>query len=56
VHQPVRRLTPFAPEIVEVILDGRQAPELQLDDLLAGFPLEWAGQQRFGSALRSPEC
>ena len=40
----VLRLTLLAPEIVEAILDGRQPPELQLDDLLAGFPLEWAGQ------------
>jgi hypothetical protein len=38
------RLTLLAPEIVEAILDGRQSPELQLDDLLGGFPLEWAGQ------------
>ena len=28
---------------VEAILDGRQSAELQLDNLLAGFPLEWAG-------------
>ena len=40
----VLRLTLLAPEIVEAILDGRQPAELQLDDLLAGFPLEWAGQ------------
>ena len=32
----------LAPEIVEAILDGRQSVELQLDDLLKGFPLEWA--------------
>jgi hypothetical protein len=35
----VLRLTLLAPEIVEAILDGRQPPELQLDNLLAGFPL-----------------
>jgi hypothetical protein len=40
----VLRLTLLAPEIVEAILDGRQPVELQLDDLLAGFPLDWAGQ------------
>ena len=34
----------LAPDIVEAILDGRQPAELQLDDLLAGFPLEWQGQ------------
>ena len=32
------------PDIVEAILDGRQPAELQLDDLLAGFPLGWAEQ------------
>lgn len=35
---------PLAPEIMERILDGRQPAELQLDDLLQGLPLEWAGQ------------
>ena len=42
----VLRLTLLAPEIVEAILDGRQPAELQLDDLLEGFPLEWEGQRR----------
>ena len=42
----VLRLTLLAPEIVEAILDGRQPAELQLDDLLEGFPLEWGEQQR----------
>ena len=37
----ILRLTLLAPEIVEAILDGRQPAELQLDDLLVGFPLEW---------------
>jgi hypothetical protein len=41
----VLRLTLLAPEIVEVILDGRQPAELQLDDLLEGFPLEWEAQR-----------
>jgi hypothetical protein len=40
----VLRLTLLAPELVEAILDGRQPAEMQLDDLLAGFPLMWAGQ------------
>jgi hypothetical protein len=40
----ILRLTLLAPEIVEAILDGRQPVELQLDDLLAGFPLEWERQ------------
>jgi hypothetical protein len=26
------------------MLDGRQPAELQLDDLLDGFSLDWAGQ------------
>ena len=34
----ILRLTLLAPEIVEAILDGRQPAELQLDDLLNGFP------------------
>jgi hypothetical protein len=38
------RLTLLAPDIVESILDGRQRLELRLDDLLAGFPLEWSRQ------------
>ena len=41
----VLRLTLLAPDIVEAILDGRQPAELQLDDLLEGFPLEWDGQR-----------
>jgi hypothetical protein len=42
----VLRLTSLAPEIVEAILDGRQPPEIGLDDLLAGFPLEWEMQRQ----------
>ena len=45
----VLRLTLLAPEIVEAILDGRQPAELQLDDLLVRFPLEW---ERAGAAGR----
>ena len=37
----VLRLTLLAPDIIEAILDGRQPVELQLDDLLEGFPLSW---------------
>ena len=40
----VLQLTLLAPDIVGAILDGRQPAELQLDDLLNGFPLEWQGQ------------
>ena len=42
----ILRLTLLAPEIVEAILDGRQPAGVGLDDLLAGFPLEWEGQHR----------
>lgn len=52
----VLRLTLLSPGIVEAILDGRQHAELQLDDLLAGFPLEWGGQQSRPNALRTQIC
>ena len=41
----ILRLVLLAPEIVEAIMDGRQPAELQLDDLLNGFPLEWDRQR-----------
>jgi hypothetical protein len=47
----VLRLTLLAPEIVEAILDGRQSAELQLDDLLAGLPLEWARQNECRASM-----
>ena len=48
----ILRLTLLAPEIVEAILDGRQPAELQLDDLLEGFPLEWSRQSnKIGNPL-----
>jgi hypothetical protein len=37
----ILRLTLLAPEIVDAILDGRQPPDLQLGDLLAGVPVKW---------------
>ena len=37
----VLRLTLLAPEIVEAILDGRQAAEMTLRGLLKGVPVEW---------------
>lgn len=40
----VLRLTLLAPEIVEAILNG-QRPELQLDDLMRRFPVEWNEQR-----------
>jgi hypothetical protein len=51
----VLRLTLLAPDIVETILDGRQPAEMQLDDLLAGFPLEWERQRRLGSSVSEPK-
>ena len=40
----VLRLTLLAPKIVEAILEGRQPPTLELDDLLKQFPVEWDRQ------------
>jgi hypothetical protein len=40
----VLRLTLLAPDLIEAIVDGRGRPELQLDDLLDAFPLEWSRQ------------
>ncbi len=40
----VLRLTLLAPEIVEAILDGRQAPEVTLPGLMKGFPVGWKEQ------------
>ena len=44
----VPRLTLLAPEIVEAILDGRQAPEMTLPVLMGAFPVEWGEQRRGG--------
>ena len=41
----VLRLTLLAPDIVEAILDGRQAPEVTLRVLMGPFPVGW-GEQR----------
>lgn len=40
----VLRLTLLAPKIVEAILEGKQAPTLELDDLMQQFPIEWDKQ------------
>jgi hypothetical protein len=37
----VLRLTLLAPDIVEAILDGRQALEMTLPVLMGPFPVEW---------------
>ena len=41
----VLRLTLLAPEIVEVILDGRQQEGMSLPALMKGFPVEWKRQR-----------
>ena len=41
----VLRLTLLAPDIVDAILDGRQAIDFQLDILLRPFPEEWERQR-----------
>lgn len=40
----ILRLTLLAPAIVEVILDGRQEPEMTLATLMKPFPVEWERQ------------
>lgn len=40
----VLRLTLLAPDVVEVILDGRQPVSLSLDGLMKRFPVEWGFQ------------
>jgi len=48
----VLRLTLLAPEIVEMILAGRQPPEMTLATLLEPFPVAWAGQNHhFAGAM-----
>ena len=42
----VLRLTLLAPEIVEAILDGWQAPEVTLPTLMKAFPAEWADRAK----------
>ncbi len=41
----ILRLTLLAPDIVEAVLDGRQAPELTLARLMKRFPVEWERQR-----------
>src|SRR5258708_4934661 len=40
----VLRLTLLAPEIVEAIVNGRQAPQITLAVLMRPFPVEWQNQ------------
>jgi hypothetical protein len=48
----VLRLTLLAPDIVEVILDGRQAEGMTLPGLIEPFPVEW-DRQRIAVARQS---
>lgn len=51
----VLRLTRLAPDIIEAIMDGRSRAELQLVDLLDGFPLEWCEQLRLSRSELATE-
>ena len=42
----VLRLTLLAPDIVEAILDGRQAKAMQLEDLTQALPSVWHEQRQ----------
>ena len=45
----VFRMTLLAPEIIEIIVDGRQPADLTMAKLTKPFPLEWRGQlKQFG--------
>ena len=41
----ILRLTLLAPDIVEVILDGRQAVEMTVKELMQPMPVEWEWQR-----------
>ncbi len=40
----ILRLTLLAPEIVDVIMTGRQPPAITLANLMDSFPLDWSEQ------------
>ena len=40
----VLRLTLLSPTLIEAILEGRQPADLELDDLLQQFPIDWDRQ------------
>ena len=40
----ILRLTLLSPSLIEAILEGRQPPTLELDDLLQQFPIDWDRQ------------
>ena len=51
----VLRLTLLAPELVEVILDGKQGPEVTMRRLLESFSDEWQKQGEFFRSLSNNE-
>ena len=42
----VARLAMLSPEIIELILDGKQPAHLTMNKLLEPFPLDWDGQAK----------
>lgn len=50
----VLRITLLAPVIVEVILDGKQGPEVMLPRVLEPFPAEWQQQPGYDATDRTP--
>jgi hypothetical protein len=42
----IMRLTLLAPDIVEAILDGKQAPEMSLARVLKGYQVEWSSKRQ----------
>jgi hypothetical protein len=49
------RLTLLAPDIVEAILEGRQAAEMTLPVLMGPFSVEWKGPRSYRSAFSGPD-
>ena len=41
------RLTLLAPEVIEMIVDGRQPADLTMAKLMKPFPVEWKGQMHW---------
>jgi hypothetical protein len=48
----VLRLSLLAPDIVEAILDGRQAPLMAMPELMGRLPVEWTSQRE--TLIRGP--
>jgi hypothetical protein len=49
----ILRLTLLSPRIIEAILEGRQPPTFELDNLLQQLPIEW--EKQLGSLAESDE-